>query len=271
MDVGSTIGQRNVVDGLGWNRRRDLEAWVARQRDQKRGRSLFQILYGWLRWTARIISPFNLMTLMVHFIKQYGMGGQYCDGSAARGVASAAMMMYGGSGNFGPGDDHQTKTSKHGHHGQHVMYPHAMERHTMCILFLARVWGTLCALSTALLALLQYDIGGETVGKMWVMFLGGLKSCLAIFRPNATSVAEQYVPSNTGSKKNRRKQQHLTQSPFNDPRALSAGISDSDFLNGKLQMTFEIFPDQIRSQVSSKLLSHFELQLLKHLTCIDRT
>eukprot|EP00804_Cyclotella_cryptica_P003419 CCRYP_018570-RA/>CCRYP_018570-RA protein AED:0.29 eAED:0.29 QI:0/-1/0/1/-1/1/1/0/838 len=256
VDVGSTIGERNVVNGLGWNRRRDFEAWAERQRHQYQGRSLFQMMYRWLRGIVGLFSPFNLMATLVRLIQQYAMGGQYCDGSAARGVASAAMMMYGGSGgNFGGGgdDSHGSKTNKHvsHHHGVHSLHTQSMETHTIAMLFLARVWGTMCALSSALWALLRRgDVGGETFGLIGGTFCGWIKSCLAIVRPTSSTL-DQHLGNNTGSKKSRRKQQHSIQSTLNDPRVTLTGSSEHnslDFMNGKLQLTFELFPDHIRSR-----------------------
>ncbi|KAL7475063.1 hypothetical protein ACHAW6_000996, partial [Cyclotella cf. meneghiniana] len=252
VDAGSTIGDRNVVNGLGWNRRRDFEAWADRQRNQKQGRFLFRMMYRWLRRTIGLLSPFNLMETLIRLIQQYAMGGQYCDGSAARGVASAAMILYGGSGgNFnGGGDDsHGPKAIKH--HGGHSIHTQSIETQTIALLFLARAWGTIYALSYALCALVQRgDGGGETFGLIGGWFGGWIKSCLAIMKP-ASSPSEQHVGNNTGSKKSRRKQQNYTQSTFDNPRATIAGSPERnslDFVIGKMQMTFKVFPDHIRSQ-----------------------
>jgi hypothetical protein len=179
-------------------------------------------------------------------MKQYGMGGQYCDGSASRGGTSAAMMMYGMGGSFGGGlDDHHTssKTSKHVHHGsQHFSQ---VEAHTVGILFVARVWGTVCALSSALWALVQSgDIGGETMGHVGATVLGWMKSCLAVFKSNSGPSEQYNASSQSGGKKSRRKQQ-------NQGSGSGAGASDHDsldFMNGRLQMMFEIFPDHIKSR-----------------------
>ena len=249
MDVGDGIGDRHVIHGLGFNRRRDFDVWL--EQHQPMGRSFVRIVYGWFRWIVRAMSPLNVMAKMVYLMKQYGMAGQYCDGSASRGVASAALMMHGTGGIFGSGiDDHHTssRTNKHGYYGgQHSQ----TETHTSVILFLARIWGTLCALSSALWALIQSgDVGGETMGHIGATILRWLKSCLAVIvKPSQSSSDHSPGNQQSGGKKSRRKQHN--QAGFSDPHITNTGASDRDsldFLNGKLQMTFQIFPDHIRSR-----------------------
>ncbi|KAL7509516.1 hypothetical protein ACHAXN_007816 [Cyclotella atomus] len=262
IDVGSDcIGERSVVDGLGWGRRRDFHTWMEQHtssRQSRRGnsQSFVKIVCSWIRWMMDILSPWNLVSNLVYFIKQYCMGGQYCDGSAARGVASAAILMYGtGGGSFGGVEDQyhtSSKTSKHGHHGgQHsVVFNETTEMHTTGILFLARVWGTSCALSSALWSLIQT---GETMGHMGGTIWGWIKSCLTVGMPGSSSSEQQQHSSGQsggGGKKNRKKQQNQG---FIDPRGSNSAshiASDDslDCVNGKLQMIFQIFPNNIRSK-----------------------
>ena len=251
VDVGDGMGDdRHVIRGLGYNRRRDFNVWLDQQKRNERGRSFVQSVYGWVKWIVSAMSPVNIMAKMVYLIKQYGMAGQYCDGSASRGVASAALMMHGTGGSFGSGiDDHHTssRTNKHGYYGgQHSQ----TETHTNVILFLARVWGTLCALSSALWALIQSgDVGGETMGHIGATILRWFKSCLAIIVKPSQSSSDHYPGSQPGGKKSRRKQHNQT--GFSDPRMSNIESSDRDsldFLNGNLQMAFQIFPDHIRSR-----------------------
>eukprot|EP00956_Cyclotella_meneghiniana_P024412 scaffold48946_cov63-Cyclotella_meneghiniana.AAC.4 len=251
VDVGDGMGDdRHVIRGLGYNRRRDFNVWLDQQKRNERGRSFVQSVYGWVKWIVSAMSPINIMAKMVYLIKQYGMAGQYCDGSASRGVASAALMMHGTGGSFGSGiDDHHTssRTNKHGYYGgQHSQ----TETHTNVILFLARVWGTLCALSSALWALIQSgDVGGETMGHIGATILRWFKSCLAIIVKPSQSSSDHYPGSQPGGKKSRRKQHNQT--GFSDPRMSNIESSDRDsldFLNGNLQMAFQIFPDHIRSR-----------------------
>jgi len=75
------------------------------------------------------------------------MSGQYCDASAANGVASAAMMMAGGGGGFGDSDQYLHSSSKGSgkgtqHSGQQLFgpYPQSNDVHTAVILSLARSW-----------------------------------------------------------------------------------------------------------------------------------
>lgn len=236
------VGERTVVDGLGHNRRKDFRVWMERQKNRRRRRSFLQIVFGWLKWIVGTLTPMNLMIKVVGFIKQYGMGGQYCDDSASRGVASAAMLMHGTGGSFGSaGDDHHPsfKASKHGHHGQNSVCPQN-ETHTIAILFLARLWGTICALFSALWELVESgDVGGDTMGRVGGTIMGWMKSFLAVMKPNTNSSSE-YSGNQTIGKKSRKKQ-------HNDPRA-SSDPDSLDFMNGNLQMIFQVFPDHIRSK-----------------------
>jgi hypothetical protein len=147
------------------------------------------------------------------------MGGQYCDGSAARGIASAAILMYGtGGSSFGGVEDQyhtSSKTSKHAHHGgQHsVVFNQTTEKHSVGILFSARVWGTSCALSSALWSLVQTGefVGGETMGHMGGTIWGWIKSCLTVWMPGSSSSEQQQHSSGQsggGGKKNCKKQQN---------------------------------------------------------------
>ena len=241
------MGKRAVVNGLGYGRRRDFDVWLnSSQSSSKHGGSLIWVMFRLVKWLIGVVSPINIIAKSVYFIQEYGMGGQYCDGSASRGVASAAMLIY-GTGNGSAGDDHHasSKTSKHGHHGQHSVSPQT-NTHKVGILLMARVWGTLCAFSSATWALIQSgDFGGETIGHIWKTILEMLKSCLAFIKPN-TSSSDHVTASQPGSKKNRRKQQNPAS--FGESRA-STGVSDPDLpITGKMQIIFQIFPDHIRSR-----------------------
>ena len=232
VDVAGEVGERNVVDGLGHNRRKDFRVWMDRQRNMRRRRSFLQIVFCWLKWIVGAFSPINVMMKVMSFIKQYGMGGQYCDDSASRGVSSAVILMHGMGGNFGSGgDDHHPsfKSSKQGHHGQNSVYPQN-ETHTIAILFLARLWGTVFALSSASWALIQSgDVGGV---------MGWMISFLAAVKPSASS--SEHSGNQSAGKKSKKKQ-------HSDPRA-SSDPDSLDFMNGNFQVIFQMFPDHIRSR-----------------------
>ena len=124
-------------------RRRAFDTWLIRHRRQ-------QSLYHRIRWLLSFISPYNIASKLVKFIYTCAMAGQYCDTSAANGVASAAMMMLATSGG---GDDHHLHShhfskasSTHHVHGQHAaaqsfgLRPHSNTMNTSIMLSLARLW-----------------------------------------------------------------------------------------------------------------------------------
>ena len=124
-------------------RRRAFDTWLHQNRRQ-------QNLYHRIRWLLSLISPYNIATMLVKFIQTCAMAGQYCDTSAANGVASAAMMMLVASGG---GDDHGHHFSKSSstHHTQHITVqsfgprPHA-SMITLIMLALARSWSVSLAI-----------------------------------------------------------------------------------------------------------------------------
>jgi len=131
-----------LVKGGSWRRRRAFHTWLLQHRRQ-------QNLYHRLRWLLSSISPYNIASMLVKFIQTCAMAGQYCDASAANGVASAAMMVVATSGG---GDDHylhghhfSKSSSTHHSHGQHAAVlsfgprPHSITMNTY-MLSLARSW-----------------------------------------------------------------------------------------------------------------------------------
>lgn len=126
-------------------RRRAFNTWMLRHQRQKS-------LYYRLRWLLSFLSPYNIITTIIKFVQTYAMAGQYCDASAANGVASAAMMMLATSGS---GDDnhlhygHNFSKSSYSHHHSHGQYgailPFGPRQHTNAvmtsiILALSRLW-----------------------------------------------------------------------------------------------------------------------------------
>lgn len=234
--------------GVGWNRRHNFKSWADRQ-DCQKNRSAFRLFYSYARWMLRMLSPYNLMTTFVHMIQSYAMAGQYCDNSAAQGVASVAMISSGAGGNFASvgGDDHHHHhyvhhySSKGGKHAASQSFG-SSEMHTNVILSVARFWGTMCGLSSAMWALMQTGgVGGvvaETLSLLWKW----MKSCLAMagLASGETDLFESNAGGGGGSKKNRKKQSQSNASSTSDQN-----IQLSSLLTGKL--TFCLFPDQIRS------------------------
>jgi len=214
------------------------------------------------------------------------MAGQYCDASAANGVASAAMMMAGGGGGFGDSDQYLHSSSKSSgkgtqHSGQQLFgpYPQSNDVHTAVILSLARSWGTLCGLSFAIWSLLRGEGGGvrgavgETVGLVGGVIWSWTKSCLSLVGLSSPSEMRSAFGSESSmgshdrgsgggggsSKKNRRKHQQSNQGHHSSDshhhhasqgRNASGSSSDPDrsldFVTGKL--TFRLFPTAVRSQ-----------------------
>ena len=195
--------------------------------------------------------------MLVKLIQTVAMAGQYCDTSAANGVASAAMMVAGGGG----GDDHihhhSSKSSTHS--GQHALFgpfPQSNDVHTAVILSLARSWGTLCGLTFAVWSLLRGEGGGMrgAVGEM-LGLVGGViwswtKYCMSLVGLSSSSSQSDLfgLESSTGSsgggggsisKRQRRKQG--SQGLSSDSQHHSV-----NFVAGKL--TFRLFPTAVRSQ-----------------------
>ena len=115
-------GEGNGRLGGGWRRRRAFETWLHRQRGGGGGAVLGG--YGrysssWssssssppsppspaiitsirrqchrIKWIFRLLlSPYDAFSRLLKSVQYCGMAGQYCDASAANGVASAAMVM----------------------------------------------------------------------------------------------------------------------------------------------------------------------------------
>jgi hypothetical protein len=112
-------GGRNGRLGGGWRRRRKFETWLHRQRGGGSG----AVLGGYgrysssssssslstpspaiiasirrqchrMKWIIRLLlSPYDAFSRLLKSVQYCGMAGQYCDASAANGVASAAMVM----------------------------------------------------------------------------------------------------------------------------------------------------------------------------------
>ncbi|KAL7534236.1 hypothetical protein ACHAXR_008188 [Thalassiosira sp. AJA248-18] len=174
--------------GGSWRRRRSFHTWLHRHQARR------QSLYHRLRWLASLFSPYNILSMVVTLIQTCAMAGQYCDASAANGVASAAMMVAGGGGGGGTMGEHEhhhhsSKSSAHHSHGQHALfgpYPQSNDVHTAIILSLARSWGTLCGLSFAIWSLLRGEGGGmrgavgEMLGLIGGVIWGWTKSCLSL-------------------------------------------------------------------------------------------
>lgn len=105
--------------GGSWRRRRAFETWLSRRRGAGApaggggGRrpapaaALLRRHLHRLRYLLRILlSPYGAFSALVRWVQSSAMAGQYCDESAANGVASAAMMMLvppGGGGGGGGG------------------------------------------------------------------------------------------------------------------------------------------------------------------------
>lgn len=207
------------------------------------------------------------------------MAGQFCDASAANGVASVAMM--GGTDDHMTIHHHSSKGSLHSH-GQYGSlfgpYPQSNDVHAAVILSLARSWGTLCGLSFAIWSLLRGEGGGmrgavgEMVGLVGGVIWGWMKSCLSLVGiPISSSQSElrsgfgsdTSMGSGGGngggsSKRQRKKQmqnqgghsgdshQHHSSSQRGSGSISSESDRTLDFVAGKL--TFRLFPTAIRSQ-----------------------
>jgi hypothetical protein len=122
--------------GGSWRRRRAFHSWLHFHRRQ-------QSLYHRIRWLLRLFSPYNIAVMLVEFIQTCSMAGQYCDSSAANGVASAATMMLVASGG---GDDHHPHAKNSSTYNSHVTIPsfrpnsHSNARIASVILSVAKSW-----------------------------------------------------------------------------------------------------------------------------------
>lgn len=131
-----------------WRRRRAFESWLHRYRGRER-----RSIYHRVRWAICFCSPYNFFSALVRLIQSCAMAGQYCDASAAKGVAGAAMTMAGGGGGSGGGADDQylqvgssSASSKGGGKGTQsgvpmfAPCPESGDLHAAVILSLARLW-----------------------------------------------------------------------------------------------------------------------------------
>ncbi|KAL3757259.1 hypothetical protein ACHAWU_008420 [Discostella pseudostelligera] len=262
-----------LVKGGSWRRRRAFHTWLLQHRRQ-------QNLYHRLRWLLSSISPYNIASMLVKFIQTCAMAGQYCDASAANGVASAAMMVVATSGG---GDDHylhghhfSKSSSTHHSHGQHAAVlsfgprPHSITMNTY-MLSLARSWGTLCGLSFATWSLLRGERGnmrgaiGEIVVLVGVVIWSWTKSCLSLvgLPPFSSSPRSELrsgfgldssmggvVTGNTGKRNRSRKQSTHADLQSHSSSQNRNNFADADrsldFGHGNL--TFSSFPSAIRSR-----------------------
>lgn len=172
----------NHVTG-GWARRRSFQRWKNNyeyRRNLCEG-NVFLALYFRSRWLLSFLSPRSIYSSCLSLIQSYTMAGQYCDASAAQGMASPAMILGGGSGfgGFGGGGDmdshhhhhHSSKGSNRNvyasHGGTHALFgphPSPNETHAVIILSLSRIWGSLCGVSCALWDLMRGEGGSMTGG-----------------------------------------------------------------------------------------------------------
>ena len=242
--------------GGGWRRRRAFQTWIhARERST--------LFYHRIKWFLRVCSPYNVCVMVIKLIQSYAMAGQYCDASAANGVANAAML----SGGIGGVDDHYHHHSSKGSSQQlFAPFPHSNEGHVTVILTLASMWGTLCGLSYAIWALLRGEGGAisEIAGMLGLVIRRRIKS-LTVFAGLSSADSEpdrvmsEFASSNVGggggnSKRYRRKHSQQNNAS-NDAHHLHRGSSitgSSDkksslnIVTGKL--TFKLFPSAVRSQ-----------------------
>ena len=243
--------------GGGWKRRRAFQTWI---HTRERKTSLFHRI----RWLISLFSPYNVHLMVVKFIQSYAMAGQYCDASAANGVASAVMM----SGGMGGTDDHHHHhySSKGSQNSLFGPFPQSNEGHITVILALARMWGTLCGLSYAIWALLRGEGGAVSdmlgmVGTMIWRWIKSMTSFVGFSSGNSDSRAiselsmDSSIKSIGGSKRSRRKQSqqgHSSNDSHHSHHRNSSNSGDSDkkssldFMTGKL--TFRFFPSNVRSQ-----------------------
>ena len=247
--------------GGGWKRRRAFQTYI---HGQKKSSSM----YHRIRWLFRVCSPYNVCLMVVQLIQSYAMAGQYCDVSAANGVASAAML----SGGVGGADDHyhhhSSKSSSQ--HGLFGPSPQSNEFHITVILALARMWGTLCGLSYAIWALLRGEGGAvsEMIGMVGSMIWRWIKSMTAFVGLSSSNsdsdraMSELTMGSSSSiggggggsNKRNRRKQaqQNHSANDSHHSHRSSNNSSDSDkksnldLITGRL--TFKLFPNTVRSQ-----------------------
>ena len=254
----------NYNYGGGWKRRRAFQTWL-------HGRERSTSLYHRIRWFIRACSPYNVHQVVLKLIQSYAMAGQYCDASAANGVASAVMLS-GGVGGHGVDDHYYHHHSSKGSYSQHHVYmfgpfSQSNEGHITVILALARMWGTLCGLFYAIWALLRGEGGAvsEMIGMVGTMIWRWIKS-MTVFIGLSSAESEsdramsELTMGSTGSvgggggvssKRNRRKQSQPGHTS-NDSHRSSNNSGDSDkkasldFITGKL--TFKLFPSTVRSQ-----------------------
>jgi len=250
-------------DNGGWKRRRAFQTWIhARERHR-------------IRWLCRVLcSPYNIHLMVLKLIQSYAMAGQYCDLSAANGVAASAVMLSSGGGVGGGSDDHYyhhhhyyNYSSKGSSSSQNSLFG---QGHVTVILALARMWGTLCGLSYAIWALLRGEGGAvsEMIGMVGTMLWKWIKSMTTFVGLSAADLESDRAMSELtmgstssvggggggSSKRNRRKQSQQSHSS-NDSHHLhrssnNSGDSDKksslDFITGTL--TFKLFPSTVRSQ-----------------------
>lgn len=251
-----------TIDGNKNNgrQRRKFQSWLYRYKAR-------HSVYYRIRWYLSLLSPYNLLRMGIKLIQTCAMAGQYCDASAANGVASAAMIIAsGGSG----GDDQYHLHHHHHHHHHHSSknstlhspYPQSGVMHTVIILSIARSWGTFCGLTFAIWSLLRGEGGGMrgAVGEM-VGLIGGIiwswtTYFLSFVGFSASSQSElrsalgldsgsSHGGGGGGSKKHRKK--HSDSQHHSSSQKNSSEIDRStDFGMGKL--SFRLFPDTIRSQ-----------------------
>lgn len=264
--AGNKNKHNNTKFGGGWKRRRAFQTWMhAHEKSTS--------FYHRLRWLFRVCSPYNVHLKVLQLIQSYAMAGQYCDASAANGVASAAMMLSGGVGGV---DDHYYHHSSKGssQHGLFGPFPPSNEGHITVILALARMWGTFCGLSYAVWALLRGEGGAVSemigmVGTMiwrWIRSMAALVGLSSAYSESDIAMSELTMGSTSsiggggggggggGSKRNRRKQAQQNHSA-NDSHHLNRNSNNSGDSDKKSSLhlttgnfTFKLFPSTVRSQ-----------------------
>ena len=134
VDPGNNGGLGGHHYGGSWKRRKSFKTWLHHHQARRS-------VYHRARWALSLLSPYNILTMIIKWIQTCAMAGQFCDASAANGVASVAMM--GGTDDHMMIHHHSSKGSLHSH-GQYGSlfgpYPQSNDVHAAVILSLARSW-----------------------------------------------------------------------------------------------------------------------------------
>lgn len=217
-----------------------------------------------LRYITRtFLSPYVILSTIINWMYYFAMAGQYCDASAANGIASLAMMEGWGGGLMmetdhhllsslnsggGKGHHHGHNNNHHRHHSHHHHYPDLLlslagssnlyasngigggiAPHIAIIISLSRTWGTLCGLTFAFWSLLRGEGGGVrgAVGE-FVWLAGG-----AVWGWIRSSLAFMGLSSSTTSSNS--SSFHPSSKSQSDSWWMngSTGSSDLTFENGK--------------------------------------